>query len=160
MAADKATNTIVGAYFDWQETLNGYYNVLKQILVNYGIHHKFKTDNRTVFNYQLLNEDKRTTDKDVLTQFGYACKQLGIEIETTSVSQAKGLIERDNGTFQGRLVNELRLNNITTINEANKYLTEVFLPKFNAKFALYYEKFESVYEIHLLMKKSIIRLLS
>lgn len=99
LAADKATNTIVGAFFDWQETLNGYYNVLKQILVNYGIPHKFKTDNRTVFNYQLLNEEKRTTGKDVLTQFGYACKQLGIEIETTSVSQAKGLIERDNGTL-------------------------------------------------------------
>lgn len=146
LAADKACNRIVGGYFDWQETLNGYYHVLNQILVNYGIPAKFKTDNRTVFNYQSLNEDKRTSDKDVLTQFGYACKQLGIDIETTSVSQAKGTIERDNGTFQGRLVNELRLNNITTIEDANKYLIEVFIPKFNAKFALDYKKFESVYE--------------
>lgn len=146
LAADKATNTIVGAYFDWQETLNGYYHTFKQILENYGIPNKFKTDNRTVFNYQSLNEDKRTSDKDVLTQFGYACKQLGTSIETTSVSQAKGLIERDNGTFQGRLVNELKLNNITTIEEANKYLIEVFIPKFNAKFALDYKKFETVYE--------------
>lgn len=146
LAADKTTNTIVGAYFDWQETLNGYYNVFKQILVNYGIPAKFKTDNRTVFNYKLLNEDKRTSDKDVLTQFGYACKQLGVDIETTSVSQSKGLIERDNGTFQDRLVSELRLNNITTIEEANKYLIDVFVPKFNAKFALDYKKFKSVYE--------------
>lgn len=147
LAADKATNTIVGAYFDHQETLKGYYNVFKQILVNYGIPAKFKTDNRTVFSYNLLNEDKRTSDKDVLTQFGYSCKQLGVDLETTSVSQAKGLIERDNGTFQDRLVSELRLNNITTIEEANKYLLEVFVPKFNAKFALDYKKFESVYEI-------------
>lgn len=146
LAADKATNTIVGAYFDWQETLNGYYNVFKQILENYGIPAKFKTDNRTVFNYNSLNEDKRTSDKDVLTQFGYACKQLGVDIETTSVSQAKGLIERDNGTFQDRLVSELRLNNITTIEEANKYLIEVFVPKFNANFSLNYKKFKSVYE--------------
>ena len=146
LSVDKATNTVVGGYFDWQETLNGYYNVFYQILVNYGIPNKFKTDNRTVFNYMLLNENKRTSDKDVLTQFGYACKQLGVSIETTSVSQAKGLIERDNGTFQGRLVNELKLNNITTIEEANKYLIEVFIPKFNAKFALDYKKFESVYE--------------
>ena len=51
-----------------------------------------------------------TSEKDVLTQYGYACKQLGIELKTTSVSQAKGLIERTNGTFQGRLVNELKLN--------------------------------------------------
>lgn len=147
LAADKTTNTIVGAYFDWQETLKGYYNVFKQILENYGIPAKFKTDNRTVFNYHLLNEDKRTSDKDVLTQFGYACKQFGVDIETTSVSQAKGLIERDNGTFQDRLVNELRLNNITTIDEANKYLQEIFVPKFNTKFALDYKKFKSVYEI-------------
>lgn len=146
LAADKTTNTIVGGYFDLQETLNGYYHVFKQILLNYGIPHKFKTDNRTVFNYQSLNNDKRTSDKDVLTQFGYACKQLGTDIETTSVSQAKGLIERDNATFQGRLVNELKLNNITTIEEANKYLIDVFIPKFNARFALDQKKFESVYE--------------
>lgn len=146
LAADETTNTITGGYFDYQETLNGYYNVFKQILVNYGIPAKFKTDNRTVFNYLSLNKDKRTSDKDVLTQFGYACKQLGVALETTSVSQAKGLIERDNGTFQGRLVNELSLNNITTIEEANKYLIDVFIPKFNSKFALDYKKFSSVYE--------------
>ena len=146
LAADKATNTVVGAYFDWQETLNGYYHVFKQILENFGIPAKFLTDNRTVFNYQRLNQDKRTSDKDVLTQFGYACKQLGVDLDTTSVSQAKGLIERDNGTFQDRLVNELRLNNITTIEKANEYLINVFVPKFNTKFALDYKKFDSVYE--------------
>lgn len=146
LVADKTTNTIVGGYFDWQETLNGYYHVFKQILVNYGIPYKFKTDNRTVFNYMSLNKNKRSSEKDVLTQFGYACKQLGTALETTSVSQAKGLIERDNGTFQDRLVSELRLNGITTIEEANKYLIEVFIPKFNSKFALDYKKFKSVYE--------------
>ena len=146
LAIDKATSTIVGAYFDKQETLNGYYNVFHQILINYGIPYKFLTDNRTVFNYMSLNPDKRTSDKDVLTQYGYACKQLGVELETTSVSQAKGLIERTNGTFQGRLVSELRLNNITTIDEANKYLIDVFVPYFNKRFALDYKKFESVFE--------------
>ena len=146
LAIDKATSTIVGAHFDKQETLNGYYHVLYQILTNYGIPYKFITDNRTVFNYMSLNPDKRTSDKDVLTQYGYACKQLGIELETTSVSQAKGLIERTNGTFQGRLVQELRINNITTIDKANEYLINVFVPYFNQKFALDYKKFESVFE--------------
>ena len=146
LAIDKATSTIVGAYFDKQETLNGYYQVFHQILINYGIPYKFLTDNRTVFNYMKLNPDKRTSDKDVLTQYGYACKQLGIELETTSVSQAKGLIERTNGTFQGRLVNELKLNGITTIEEANKYLLEVFIPYFNKRFAMNYKKFQSVFE--------------
>ena len=146
LAIDKATSTIVGAYFDKQETLNGYYNVFYQILTNYGIPYKFLTDNRTVFNYMSLNPDKRTSEKDVLTQYGYACKQLGVELETTSVSQAKGLIERTNGTFQGRLVNELKLNNISTIEEANDYLINVFVPYFNDRFALDYKKFESVFE--------------
>ena len=93
-----------------------------------------------------LNPDKRTSDKDVLTQYGYACKQLGIDLETSPVSQAKGLIERTNGTFQGRLVQELRLNNITTIEEANKYLINVFVPSFNEEFALDYKKFPTVFE--------------
>ena len=146
LAIDKATSTIVSAWFDKQETLNGYYHLFYQILTNYGIPYKFLTDNRTVFNYMSLNPDKRTSDKDVLTQYGYACKQLGIELNTTSVSQAKGLIERTNGTFQGRLVNELKLNGITTIEEANKYLLEVFVPDFNKRFAMDYKKFPSVFE--------------
>ena len=146
LAIDKATSTIVGAYFDKQETLNGYYHVFHQILINYGIPYRFLTDNRTVFNYMSLNPDKRTSDKDILTQYGYACKQLGVELETTSVSQSKGLVERTNGTFQGRLVQELRLNNITTIEKANNYLLNVFVPYFNERFALDYKNFESVFE--------------
>ena len=146
LAIDKATSTIVGAWFDKQETLNGYYHVLHQILTIYGIPYKFFTDNRTVFNYISLNPDKRTSDKDVLTQYGYACKQLGIALETSSVAQAKGLIERTNGTFQGRLVQELRLNNITTIEQANEYLINEFVPEFNEEFALDYKKFPTVFE--------------
>jgi len=150
LAIDKATSIIVGAYFDKQEMLNGYYHVFYQILTNYGIPYKFITDNRTVFNYMPLNPDKRTIDKDVLTQYGYACKQLGIELETSSVSQAKVLIERTNGTFQGRLVNELKLHGITTIEEANKYLIDVFVPYFNQRFAMDYTKFKSVHVMELL----------
>ena len=71
---------------------------------------------------------------------------MGIELETSSVSQAKGLIERTNGTFQGRLVNELKLHGITTIEEANKYLIDVFVPYFNQRFAMDYTKFKSVFE--------------
>ena len=146
LAIDKATSTLIGAWFDNQETLNGYYHVFYQILMKYGIPYKFKTDNRTVFNYTSTNPDKRTSEKDVLTQFGYACKQFGVEIETTSVSQAKGLIERTNGTFQRRLINELKLYGITTIEKANEYLLNTFVPNFNKRFAMDYKKFESVFE--------------
>ena len=52
IAVDDATGNIVGAYFDNQETLNGYYNVLHQVLTQYGIPYGFFTDRRTVFEYK------------------------------------------------------------------------------------------------------------
>lgn len=146
LAIDVCTGTIVGGIFQNQETLKGYYTIFKQILEKYGIPYKFKTDNRTVFNYESLNKAKRTSDKDILTQFGYACKILGTSLETTSVSQAKGTIERANGTFQGRLVQELRIEGITDIDRANEYLVNTFIPSFNKRFALDYIKFPSVFE--------------
>ena len=146
LAIDLCTGTIVGGVFQYQETLRGYYMIYKQILGKYGIPLLFKTDNRTVFNYESLSKEKRTSDKDVLTQFGYACKQLGTSIETTSVSQAKGTIERANSTFQGRLVQELRIEGITNIDEANAYLINNFIPAFNKRFALNYKKCQSTFE--------------
>lgn len=146
LAIDLCTGTTVGGYFQKQETLYGYYNVFKQILIKYGIPAQFKTDNRTVFNYENLNKEKRTPDKDVLTQFGYACKSLGIDLITTSVSQAKGTVERANQTFQDRLVNELRIENICNIDEANSYLVNKFIPDFNKKFAEDFKNFPSVFE--------------
>lgn len=140
LAVDKATNTVVGAWFDDQETLKGYYNVFYQILKNYGIPYGFFTDNRTIFNYIKLNPDKKTSDCDVFTQFAYACKQLGVGLETSSVSQAKGLVERINETFQGRL------ENITTIEKANDYLLNVFVPNCNKLFSADFRKFESIFE--------------
>ena len=142
LAIDNATGTIVGGYFDSQETLNGYYQVFKQILEEYGIPAKFLTDNRTVFYYKSLK--RKAEEKDVLTQFGYACKILGIDLETSSVSQYKGQIERANGTFQDRLVSELRHENIVTIEEANAYLINTFIPDFNRRFAFDYKQFDSV----------------
>ena len=121
---------ILGARFEKEETLTGYYHVLNQILTNYGIPYMFFTDNRTVFNYN--KENRKKDEHDVLTQFGYACKTSGISIQTSSVSQAKGMIERANQTFQGRLVQELRKADITDINDANSYLIDSFVPDFNS----------------------------
>ncbi len=144
LAIDNATGTIVGAYFQKEETLAGYYCVFKQILEKYGIPAKFLTDNRTVFYYE--THKTKTEERDVLTQFGYACKILGTSIETSSVSQYKGQIERANQTFQDRLVSELRKENITTMEDANAYLINTFVPDFNRRFALDYTRFESVME--------------
>lgn len=143
IAIDDATGAIVGAYFDRQETLNGYYNVLQQILVKYGVPYQFFTDKRTVFEYKKKHET--SVEKDTFTQFGYACKQLGIDIRTSSVPQAKGRVERAFGTLQSRLIVELRLKNISSIEEANEFLDH-YVKKFNKRFALPVDNIKSVFE--------------
>ena len=133
VAIDDCTGTIVGAYFDVQETLNGYYHVVYQVLTNYGIPHMFYTDNRTVFEYK--SKKMKEIEKDTFTQFSYACKQLGIEIKTTSIAQAKGRVERLFQTLQSRLPVEFRLEGINTIEQANIFLNS-YIKEYNAKFAL------------------------
>lgn len=144
IAVDDATGQIVGAYFDEQETLNGYYHVLHQILSNYGIPYQFFTDNRTVFEYKKKHET--SMERDTFTQFGYACKQLGIDIRTSSVAQAKGRVERMFGTLQSRLPVELRLENVTSIQQANQFLHS-YIKKFNKQFALSIDSIKSVFEL-------------
>lgn len=143
VAIDDCTGTIVGAWFDVQETLNGYYQVLHQILTNYGIPNMLYTDNRTVFEYK--NKKMKDVGKDTFTQFHYACKQLGIDLKTTSVAQAKGRVERLFQTLQSRLPVELRLEGITTIEEANVFLNS-YIKEYNAKFALPVNHNKSVFE--------------
>lgn len=142
-AIDDSTGYVVAAYFDNQETLNGYYNIYYQILTKYGIPYLFKTDKRTVFEY---NKKGTTSDEDnTFTQFAYACSQLGTSIETSSVPEFKPRIERLFESFQLRLIPELRLANITTIEEANAFLPN-FLDKYNSKFALCIDNTKSVFE--------------
>jgi len=143
IGVDDATGTITGAYFDPQETLNGYYHVLRQILTDYGIPYMFFTDKRTVFEYKKKNIS--AVEDDTFTQFGYACKQLGITIETSSVAQAKGRVERMFQTLQSRLPLELRLAGVTTIEEANKFLNS-YIKEFNTQFALPVNNIKSVFE--------------
>ena len=143
LAIDDSTGEVVGAYFDTQETLNGYYNVFFQILTNYGIPAMFYTDRRTVFEYR---RKKRAFDNDdTFTQFSYACHKLGVEIKTTSVPQAKGRIERLNQSFQSRLPIELKRANVSNIEDANLFLKS-YLKKYNQQFALQLNHTKSVFE--------------
>lgn len=142
-AIDDATGTVLALYFDKQETLRAYYCVLRDILHGYGIPYSFLTDKRTIFEYNPKKDEYLT--KDSFTQFGYACKQLGVEINTTSVAQKKGRIERLWNTLQSRLTVELRLAGITTIEEANEFLKS-FIPRFNQQFALPINHTKSVFE--------------
>lgn len=98
IALDDSTGNIAGGYFDKEETLNGYYHVTKQILTKYGIPYKFKTDKRTVFEYK--RKGSSLLEEDTFTQFSYACSQLGIELETSSVPEFKPRVERVFQTLQ------------------------------------------------------------
>ena len=144
LAIDDASGIVTGAWFDTQETLNGYYHVFEQILTDYGIPYKFLTDKRSVFTYK--KKDVLSDDKDTYTQFAYACKQLGIELESSSIPQAKGRIERLNQTLQSRLPIELRLAGVTDINKANEFLHS-YIKEFNEKFALPLYGIKSVFEM-------------
>ena len=142
IAIDDSTSTIVGAYFDDQETLKGYYNVYHKILTTYGIPAMFYTDRRTVFEYKKKNTNK--VEDDTFTQFGYACHQLGVDLKVTSVAQAKGRVERAFQTLQQRLPIALRLAGISTLSEANAFL-DSHIKEHNAKFALPINHTKSVF---------------
>jgi transposase len=75
-------------------------------------------------------------DKGRLTQFGRAMRQLGIEMIAAYSPQARGRSERAFGTHQGRLPQELARQGIDTLEAANRYLAEEYLPRFNAEFAV------------------------
>ncbi|MBF8971161.1 transposase family protein, partial [Streptococcus mitis] len=122
VAVDDASGDIVGAYFDYQETLKGYFNVLNQILVKHGIPMEFLTDRRTVFEYQ--SKKMKKVEEHTLTQFGFACQQLGIDLDTTSIAEKKGRVERLNQTLQSRLAVDLQRKGIQSLEEANSFLEE------------------------------------
>ena len=127
LAVDKGTKKVLCGWFEYEEITRAYFILLFNTIINYGIPKRIKTDNRTTFSNQ---ENKVDT-----TQFGRICIELGTELITTSIATAKANVERENRTFKNRLIAELRHENITDIDEANKYLNEVFIPKMNKKFS-------------------------
>lgn len=127
LAVDKATKKVLFGWFEYEEITRGYFVLLFNIIINYGIPLRIKTDNRNSFSN---NKNKVDT-----TQFGVICQILGIELITTSIATSKANVERQNKTFKDRLIAELRHENITDIEEANRYLNEIFIPKMNKKFS-------------------------
>lgn len=127
LAVDKGTKKFLFGWFEYEELTRGYFVLLYNMIINYGIPEKIKADNRNSF-----SNNKNQVDT---TQFGIICSTLNIKLETTSVATAKANVERANATFKNRLIAELRHKGITDIDEANKYLNEIFIPKMNKKFS-------------------------
>lgn len=123
---DDATSKIEGGQFELEETTKGYYKALKPILEQKGRPVNIYTDKRGTF---VVNQG----NKRGKTQFARAMKELDINMITAHSPQAKGRVERTFGTLQERLVWEMRINHICTIEEANHFLPK-FIEKHNNKY--------------------------
>lgn len=132
LSVDKATKKVLSGCFDYEETTGAYMIVLMNMIINFGIPEKIRTDKRNSFS---INNAKSSKSKLNVTQFGRICEDLNIKLSCSSNPLFKPNAERENGTFKRRLKAELRYNGITTIKEANDYLNEVFIPKMNKRFS-------------------------
>lgn len=127
---DDATNEIY-LRFASSENILDYMQITQEYLEINGRPVAFYTDKHGVFRVN----HKNSHAKNSLTQYGRAAKELGIHIICANTPQAKGRVERVNKTLQDRLVKELRLQNISTIKEANSYLP-FFIKDYNERFSI------------------------
>ena len=137
-AIDDATGTVPYALFREQEDAQGYFLLLQGIVGTKGIPLALYSDRHGIFQVNLKqpeNLEEQLAGERQPTQVGRALKELGIQSILALSPQAKGRIERLWGTFQDRLVGELRLAGATTLAEANQLLLS-FLPRFNGRFGV------------------------
>ncbi len=138
---DDATGKITGLYMCKNECLLGYLEVLRQTLENYGIPISLYPDKYSVFfppkkvNDHLTIEEQLNGREKGITQFGRIVEELGIDMFPANSPQAKGRIERLWETLQSRLVTEFRINNVTSIEQANIFLSQ-YINIYNSKFAI------------------------
>lgn len=128
---DDATGIVVGATFRDAEDGVGYLTVLRDMARRYGIPAAIYRDGSTIF----APSAPGAAQRDEATQVGRALAELGIASIVAGSAQAKGRVERLWGTFQDRLVSELRRAGAVDRASANAVLRD-FLPRFNRRFAV------------------------
>jgi len=147
-AIDDVTGNITGLYMTKNECLDGYFNVFEQMIENFGVPASAYADYHTIFaspkvgKLSIEDELAGVTVND--TQFGRACRELGITLIWARSPQAKGRIERLWQTLQDRLVIEFRINGITDIETANQFLPG-FIKRYNQRFGVEALKEESMF---------------
>jgi transposase len=136
LSVDDATGKITHAKFDYNESIIAVFKFWLEYFDKNGIPISVYLDK---FSTYKVNHKNATDNKDMITQFQRASNQAGFKLIFANSPQAKGRVERMNQTLQDRLVKELKLKNITTIEKANEFLEE-YIPKFNSKFAVVPDK--------------------
>ncbi len=131
---DDATKT-THAFLAEGESTEAAMRLLWGWIERYGIPMSLYCDRKNVY---LIDREptleEQLEGKEPLSSFGKACEKLGIEIITARSPQAKGRVERRHGVFQDRFVKELRLQDINSIEEANKVLANGFVEDLNRRF--------------------------
>jgi transposase len=137
---DDATGDVVGLYLCENECLNGYFETMRQCILTHGVPQSAYSDKHTIF--RSPKADRLTVEEIIagkvvhLTQFGRAMYELGIDMIFAKTPWAKGRIERLWDTLQSRLPVEFARRGIKTIEEANRFLREEYLQRYNRKFAV------------------------
>ena len=132
-AIDDATGIPAKAKFDTDEGTFPVFRFWKEYVEIHGKPHSIYLDK---FSTYKMNQRVAIENHETQTQFQRAMNQLGIEPITAHSPQAKGRVERLFNTFQDRLVKEMRLKNISTVTEANRFLEEEFLPNYKTKYSV------------------------
>ncbi len=130
IAVDDATGKVVSAWFCEQEDSHSYFLMIRALVERRGVPVALYTDRHAVF--------KHTPGSGLPsgpTQFSRAMDELGTQMIFAQSPQAKGRVERTAGTFQDRLVAELRLAGATTLEQARAVLNG-FVPRFNRRFGV------------------------
>lgn len=127
---DDATGKLHQLHFAPAESTASYYEATRKYIEKYGRPIAFYSDKHSVFKVNA----KEALSGNGLTQFGRAMQELDIKIICANTPQAKGRVEKANKTLQDRLVKELRLRNISSIDEANAFLPS-YIEAYNKRFA-------------------------
>lgn len=130
---DDATNEHYSMFFCEQEGTVSSFQGVKETIEKRGLFSSFYSDRGS--HYWHTPEAGGKVDKNNPTQFGRGMTQLGINMIAAYSPEARGRSERAFATHQGRLPNELALMGVTSMEAANKYLREIYMPEFNRKFA-------------------------
>lgn len=131
---DDASSEIYYAQLVEEESTATVLAALREVVEQRGIFCSLYSDRGSHF--WLTPKAGEIVDRQRLTQVGRALRELGIEMIPAYSPQARGRSERNFGTWQRRLPQELRLRGITNVEEANRFLRESYLAEFNSKFAV------------------------